>query len=191
MKCPGSPTASMTARAPARAVTTPSPRRAPRSGGSDNARDAHARVERGVRILEHWLHELRAREPAVGADRPAGERTVPAVGASMPRISRASVLLPQPDSPTRPSVSPLRTTRSMPRSAWSVPPAPSSRPADGVGLGGAPDRENVGGHHTPSARRVQAPASRPLPSSGSTQRTRRPSGAGLSGTAPAALRALA
>ena len=34
--------------------------------------------------------------------------TLPEVGASSPSSILASVLLPQPDSPTRPSVSPLR-----------------------------------------------------------------------------------
>ena len=154
-------------------------------------RDAHARVERGVRILEHWLHELRALEPAVGADRPAGERYGSGGGgfdAEDQPGERALAAAGLADEAQRLALAhdKVDAAQRLERAAGA-----KQRLADGVGLGGAPDRENVGGHHTPSARRVQAPASRPLPSSGSTQRTRRPSGAGRSGTAPAALRALA
>ena len=45
----------------------------------------------------------------------------PAVGSMRRRMSRPTVVLPHPDSPTRPTVSPRRTTRSTPSTAWTVP----------------------------------------------------------------------
>ena len=79
---------------------------------ADDVAHAHARVERADRVLEDDLHlaprvaSARARESAV---RSAPSKTIcPSVG-SISRMSvRPSVDLPQPDSPTSPSVSPLR-----------------------------------------------------------------------------------
>ena len=72
--------------------------------------DRLARVERAGRVLEHHLHASRryARsDVAVVAERlalEAGSR--PSAGRSSPRIVRASVVLPQPDSPTSATTSP-------------------------------------------------------------------------------------
>ena len=48
-------------------------------------------------------------------------RTAPSVGSRSRIIARPVVLLPQPDSPTRPSVSPLRTSKLIPSTALTVP----------------------------------------------------------------------
>ncbi len=45
----------------------------------------------------------------------------PSVGSVSLMIVRASVVLPQPDSPTRPSVSPAWIERSTPSTAWMAP----------------------------------------------------------------------
>ena len=51
--------------------------------------------------------------------------TVPAVGRSKPAISRSSVLLPQPDAPTRPGTPPAGPSRSIgPRAVTGVAPPP-------------------------------------------------------------------
>ncbi len=47
--------------------------------------------------------------------------TSPDIGFSRPRISISVVVLPQPDSPTRPRVSPSRTSNEMPATACTVP----------------------------------------------------------------------
>ena len=49
------------------------------------------------------------------------KRTVPAVGSTRRSTARPNVDLPQPDSPTRPSVVPRRTSRSMPSTARTWP----------------------------------------------------------------------
>ena len=73
--------------------------------------DRLARVQRRVRVLEDHLHlapqrpELALRE---SRDVRPSKRIVPDVGSSRRSISRAVVDLPQPDSPTIPSVSPSR-----------------------------------------------------------------------------------
>ena len=48
--------------------------------------------------------------------------TVPLVGSWSRMSSRPSVDLPQPDSPTMPSVSPRRTARETPSTAWTTSP---------------------------------------------------------------------
>src|SRR5256885_356161 len=48
-------------------------------------------------------------------------RTVPPVGSSRRVTARPSVDLPQPDSPTRPTVSPALISRSTPSTAWTWP----------------------------------------------------------------------
>ena len=68
----------------------------------------------GVRVLEHDLAGRAA--PALAAA-PASRcpcrrtRSTRRVGRSRPTISRPSVVLPQPDSPTRPNVVPRRTSQ--------------------------------------------------------------------------------
>ncbi len=49
------------------------------------------------------------------------KRTAPLVGLSRPTSIRPIVVLPQPDSPTRPSVSPLRMSKDTPATALTVP----------------------------------------------------------------------
>ena len=75
--------------------------------------DPHPWVERGVGILEHHLQV-----PAGSAQRAHRRaedslarqvRSVPQSGFSTPTISLPSVVLPHPDSPTSPSVSPAST----------------------------------------------------------------------------------
>jgi hypothetical protein len=51
-------------------------------------------------------------------------RTAPSSTRSSPRLTRPSVDLPQPDSPTRPSVSPGAIVSETPSSARTTPPAP-------------------------------------------------------------------
>src|SRR5438876_11456574 len=46
-----------------------------------------------------------------------------AVAGRTPRMARASVVLPQPLSPTRPTTSPRATSRLMPSSTWATPPS--------------------------------------------------------------------
>jgi hypothetical protein len=76
----------------------------------DDVADGHARVERGERVLEDDL-DVAARRAArqrggVRCGRPS-KRTSPAVGAMQAQRRRCRRCdLPQPDSPTRPSVSP-------------------------------------------------------------------------------------
>ena len=48
-------------------------------------------------------------------------RIEPAVGSMRRRISRPTVVLPQPDSPTSPSVSPRRISKLTPSTAWTIP----------------------------------------------------------------------
>ena len=103
---------------------------------ADDLRDALARVQRGERVLEDHLHlaprsgrSSRCAEVrdvvAVEADR------CPSVGSSSRMSVRDSVVLPQPDSPTSPSVSPcarrerhvvdrvdVPAVRSMSRPCW-------------------------------------------------------------------------
>ena len=83
-------------------------------------------VQRRVRVLEHDLQRRAGRSRAAcrasgRAARPPGSTTEPGSGAISPSSTRASVVLPLPDSPTRPSVSPRCTLKSTPASAWTVP----------------------------------------------------------------------
>ena len=87
----------------------------------DDAPDALARIERAERILEHHL-ELRARGlQLVGRQDGAGRapRTAPRplVGGSSAITSRASVDLPEPDSPTTPRLRPACSVKLTPSSA--------------------------------------------------------------------------
>ena len=53
--------------------------------------------------------------------------TEPAVGSMSRAMQRATVVLPDPDSPTIPTVSPRRTVRSIPVAARTVFVAPKRR----------------------------------------------------------------
>src|SRR2546426_6983685 len=48
--------------------------------------------------------------------------TSPEVNSSMPERQLRSVVLPHPDGPMTATISPRRTSRSNPRSAWTAPP---------------------------------------------------------------------
>ena len=52
--------------------------------------------------------------------RPSKEAS-PLVGSIRRRMTRPVVVLPQPDSPTRPSVSPRRMLKEMPSTAFTAP----------------------------------------------------------------------
>ncbi len=93
---------------------------------------AHAGVERGVRILEDDLHgppgvpQLTTARVVSGR---APSRTIdPSEGSTRRRISRASVDLPEPLSPTRPRVRPTGTRRSTPSTAFTAPVTRRSGP---------------------------------------------------------------
>ena len=80
------------------------------SGSATMVAHAHARIERGVGILEDGLHRAPPaaagpRDPGRGRRWPS-KRMAPAVGRSSPRMSFDVVVLPQPDSPTTPEGAP-------------------------------------------------------------------------------------
>ena len=91
-----------------------------------------ARIERGVAVLEHHLHvaaQLAQREPAAPRPRPRRRRSARRHRAGSGACSRrASVDLPQPDSPTMPSVSPLSTTNDTSSTARTLPIFRLNRP---------------------------------------------------------------
>jgi hypothetical protein len=86
--------------------------------------DRLARVQRGDRVLEDILDLLAELRRVGGVERRALDLDMPRSGRlQRPTSIRASVDLPQPDSPTMPSVSPLCTVRSR---AAPRAPAPSA-----------------------------------------------------------------
>ena len=83
---------------------------------ADGFADGHARIERGIRVLEDDLQRSgawRLQVVALAASRISTPpiRTEPLVGSIRRSIERPTVVLPHPDSPTRPSVSPLRMVK--------------------------------------------------------------------------------
>ena len=91
----------------------------------DDRADGVPRVQRRVRVLEDHLDVPAQRAHLARCDRWVMSRPskmiLPAVGSSSRVTSRPVVDLPQPDSPTRPSVSPVWTLKSMPSTAWTAP----------------------------------------------------------------------
>ena len=88
---------------------------------ADDPADRHARAERAERILEHDLDAARASRAAPpGRRRRCARRRAPsspsAIGCSA-SSARPSVVLPEPDSPTMPSVSPRRSSSVARRTA--------------------------------------------------------------------------
>ena len=86
--------------------------------------DPHARVQRRHRILEdhHQVAPDLAQSLALQPrDVLALNSTEPSVTSSSRTMQRASVDLPQPDSPTMPSVSPCRTSNETPSTACTLP----------------------------------------------------------------------
>ena len=95
-------------------------------GFGEGAEDGHARVERGVGILEDHLEidALRARTSRRGRavrSRPS-RMTVPPVAGMSCMMVRERVDFPQPDSPTRPRISPRSMSRLMPSTALTTLP---------------------------------------------------------------------
>ena len=90
----------------------------------DDLAHRHARIERGQRVLEDDLQVARAacaspRRGSCVRSSPS-HSTRPSSGVSSCRMQRPSVDLPQPLSPTMPSVSPGLTENEMSSSAFSV-----------------------------------------------------------------------
>ena len=76
---------------------------------ADDGADGHARIERGVRVLEDDLHVAAQGAQLVGCQRVTfrpSKVISPEVGSIRRSTQRPVVDLPQPDSPTSPSVSP-------------------------------------------------------------------------------------
>ena len=97
---------------------------------------------RGLRVVSgDWktiwmaLSTARGRRVAVGASGLPSSATVPAEGGTSPATTLAKVDLPDPLSPTSPTVSPRRTARSIPRSTR-IGPKLRSTPA--LASSGAP-----------------------------------------------------
>src|SRR5262245_55111323 len=80
-----------------------------------------------------WRRAVRRRSPSSPARSSPRKRTPPAVGSVRPTIARPTVDLPQPLSPTRPSVSPRRIAKLTPSTALTTPPrrAPNTPPPTG------------------------------------------------------------
>ena len=103
---------------------------------ADDIQHGHARVQGREGVLEDDLHF-----PPVGLHLIAGQfedifgftifantALRPSVGSMARKISRPVVVLPQPDSPTRPSVSPWRMKKSTPSTARTCPTTRRSKP---------------------------------------------------------------
>jgi hypothetical protein len=98
---------------------------------ADDRADRHARVERRVGILEDDLHVARQGAQLVLAGAVTSlpsNQTSPEVGSIRRRMQRPVVLLPQPDSPTRPSVSPAIRSKLTPLTAWTLSTSRPSQP---------------------------------------------------------------
>src|SRR5258707_240696 len=95
-------------------------------------------IQRGVAVLEHHLHLAAVflhRQSRGPIDCPSNN-TSPAVGCIRAMISGEVVDLPQPDSPTMRSVSPLRSSKLTPATACTLPGLrPSQPPLQGKVLG--------------------------------------------------------
>ena len=91
--------------------------------------DPHHRVQRAHRLLEDH-RDLGPADPVesslahrdqvhpVQQDLPGGDL---GLAGSTPRMARSVMLLPEPDSPTRPTASPRGTSRETPSTAWTTP----------------------------------------------------------------------
>ena len=147
----------------------------------DLTADRPAWVERGVRVLEDELEpdELARGAPGGRAGSPADLRsvTVPPAVLTRPTAARASVDLPHPDSPTRPTIRPRSTERLAPATARTLPPAAVVVDDDVVQLerahAGRTDRRGTRGA---GLRRARA-AARPTGTRRSTIRAARVEGA--------------
>ena len=89
---------------------------------ADDIADAHARIERSVGILKNNLHFRRMSR----SSRPAAQRFLPWRSLAAGRLDQTEngstqVDLPQPDSPTKPNVSPWLTVKLTPSTALTLP----------------------------------------------------------------------
>ena len=146
-----------------------------------------AAVERRIGVLEDHL------DRALVGGRPAGRRggervrrrargSLPASGLSMPRIVLASVDLPEPDSPTSPSVSPSNSSRSTLTRAGHVVAALVERLGD-VRRATGPGRRGRSRRRRSAAARRSRRGGRGGGSASSARRRPRRSAARRSGTA--------
>ena len=91
---------------------------------ADAVADRRPRIERRVRVLEDDLHPLPVRLERLALQRwrcrRRRRRSRPTVGSISRSRSRPTVVLPQPDSPTSPSVSPRRIVKLTPSTAWTL-----------------------------------------------------------------------
>ena len=129
----------------------------------DDLARAEARIEGGRRVLEDEL-DLAPRRPSAGprGARGSGPRTRsrPSPASSKRARQRASVDLPEPDSPTSASVVPAAIVRSTPSRAWTAPPN-ASRPRRQVALAEAAARRSSSAMLEAAHARGAAPARPP------------------------------
>ena len=148
-----------------------------------SARDPHERVEPGHRLLEDHaeLAPAQASAPWAAASsmsRPLEEQLAVEGGApgSRPSSPRPRVDLPQPDSPTRPRISPGRTSKVTPSTARTGPRRCRTRPAGratdrtGSSLGGLASGISASGAVTVRRRGVIRAARRDRPHAAAPQR---------------------
>ena len=105
-----------------------------------------ARVERLVGVLEDHLHAPAELGRAPACPRPPRRRAAtrrPVALDCRPSIARASVDLPQPDSPTMPRISPLRHSSETPSTARAVRRGPELDPRSRISI-------SASTHATPS-----------------------------------------
>jgi len=91
----------------------------------DRGTDREPRVERGLRVLGDELEPLAQPAQALAARRARSvspKRRLPESASSSLSVIRAVVDLPQPDSPTIPTVSPGLTTKLTSSTARTPPP---------------------------------------------------------------------
>ena len=102
------------------------------SGSSTMSRRPHPRVQRRVRILKHDLHVAPRFAHAAACEKRSTssplKRTDPEVGSISRSRQRPVVVLPLPDSPTRPNVSPASTAKLTSSTALTDGAAPSRPP---------------------------------------------------------------
>ena len=99
---------------------------------ADDVADGHARVQAADRVLEDDLHlpaEAAQLFAVVGEEVLALVAHLPAVAGIRRRIVRPTVVLPQPDSPTRPSVLPGATSKLTPSTAFTWPTVRENSPS--------------------------------------------------------------
>ena len=100
--------------------------------------DAHLGVQRAVGVLEHDLHVAGAARAGRRGSSPQirvpSKSTSPEVGGSRYRSARARVVLPQPDSPTRPKVLPALDREAHPVDGLSTAATGRCRPPRPVAL---------------------------------------------------------